>query len=116
MSLKWFSDSDYFTLVQDVTEALYTVDASFLYYKYDGNAKPLAMTRVSVNGGNPVLLPCHISPVNFVHLYSQDRGMVRYGEIDVWYEPATPYGTGSYQSPCQWSASAMAIMQGPMIS
>ena len=116
VSLKWFSDSDYFTLVQDVTEALYTVDASFLYYKYDGNAKPLAMTRVSVNGGNPVLLPCHISPVNFVHLYSQDRGMVRYGEIDVWYEPATPYGTGSYQSPCQWSASAMAIMQGPMIS
>lgn len=107
VSLKWFSNCNYSTLVQDVTEALYTVDASFLYY---GRAYTVAMARVSVNGGNPVWVQCDSSPVNFVHLYSQDRGMVRYGEIDVWYEPATPYGTGSYQS--SWSASAMAITPG----
>ena len=92
--LKWFNDSVHETLVQGVTDEVYTVDASFIYCAY-----PM-VARVSVNGGNPVYLPCHIPPVNFVHLYSQDSNIIaRYGNIDVWHEPATPYGTGIYESP-----------------
>ena len=95
VSLKWFNNSVYETLVEEITlDEVYTVDASFFYL---ANPREV-VAEVSVNGGSPVYLQCDIEPVNFVHLCSQDDNLTaQYGDIDVWYEPATLYGTDIYE-------------------
>ena len=66
----------------------YTVDVIF---RYQSVTSGRCAVDVSVNGQRvPLAMPLVVRPLSSIHLYNLNSGESRIGNIDIWYERATP--------------------------
>ena len=66
----------------------YTVDVIF---RYESVTSGRYAADVSVNGQRvPLAMPLVVRPLSSIHLYNHASGTSRIGNIDIWYERATP--------------------------
>ena len=66
----------------------YTVDVNF---RHESVTSGRCAADVSVNGQRvPLAMPLVVRPLSSIHLYNHTSGTSRIGNIDIWYERATP--------------------------
>ena len=94
VSLKWLQyvhdgDNDDRILVEGATpNTRYVVEAVF---QHESVTSCFGTVDISVNGQRvPGLVSIVYNPLSSIKLYNWSRGTSQIGEIDVWYEKATP--------------------------